>query len=202
MAQKIEPLVDIAIVVAVSALAAAIEDLANAWGWIAIGPEARGVGAVLGGAAAAIAVVLIRGGSLRDLGLKQPRRWTLVPLQVAAILIVFIGAQLLIPQALSLFVSMPEPDFSRYDAVAGNLANALTLALLLPLTASIPEEIIYRGFLIGRLSAVFGWDRGGAIMSVLVQALLFSAVHFMWGIGGMLMTLIMGLIWGTAYLLC
>jgi len=36
----------------------------------------------------------------------------------------------------------------------------------------------------------------------LFQALVFSMIHFQWGIGGMLMTLIMGIIWGTAFLLC
>ncbi len=31
---------------------------------------------------------------------------------------------------------------------------------------------------------------------------MFGAVHFQWGAGGMLVTVIMGTIWGTAYLLC
>ncbi len=86
--------------------------------------------------------------------------------------------------------------------VAGNLGAAISMALILPLTASIPEEIIYRGFLIGRLSDIFGRNFGGAFMAVLVQALVFGAIHFQWGIGGMVVTVIMGVVWGTAYLLC
>jgi membrane protease YdiL (CAAX protease family) len=39
-------------------------------------------------------------------------------------------------------------------------------------------------------------------MTVLVQALAFGAVHFMWGIGGVIVTVMMGIVWGTAYLLC
>ena len=39
-------------------------------------------------------------------------------------------------------------------------------------------------------------------MSVIVQALVFGSVHFMWGIGGVIVTVVMGLVWGTAYLLC
>lgn len=91
---------------------------------------------------------------------------------------------------------------SKYGDMSGNLRAALTMALILPFTASIPEEIIYRGFLIGRLSEIFGEHTGGAVMTVLVQSLIFSSIHFQWGIGGMMMTLIMGLVWGTAYLLC
>ena len=66
----------------------------------------------------------------------------------------------------------------------------------------VPEEVIYRGVLIGRLSDMFGRDLRGASMAVFVQALVFGGIHFMWGIGGMVMTVIMGLVWGAAYLLC
>ncbi len=97
---------------------------------------------------------------------------------------------------------MPEPDLSRYDSISGNLGAAIAMALILPLTASIPEEVIYRGFLIGRLSDIFGRNTGGAVMAVLVQGLIFGAVHFQWGIGGMIVTVMMGIVWGTAYLLC
>jgi membrane protease YdiL (CAAX protease family) len=167
-----------------------------------MGPDALGVSAVLTGAVAAIAIVLARGGSLADLGFRRPERWSIVPLQVAAVLAAFVAAQLLLPLLLSSFFTVPQPDMSRYDAIAGNLGGAIALALLLPLTASIPEEVIYRGFLIGRLSDLFGHGRRGATLAVLVQALLFCSAHFAWGLGGMILTLMMGLIWGTAYLLC
>lgn len=194
--------IDIMIVFAVSVLAFVLEDFANARGWIAIGPEARGVSAVLGGALAAVGVVLARGGTLADLGFRQPERWAKVPYQVAAILVAFLAAQSLAPLLVSSFFDLPEPDLSRYDSITGNLGAAIAMALVLPLTASIPEEIIYRGFLIGRLSDIFGRDIGGASMTVFVQALTFGSVHFMWGIGGVIVTVIMGIVWGTAYLLC
>ncbi|MGE0624268.1 MAG: CPBP family intramembrane glutamic endopeptidase [Pseudomonadales bacterium] len=196
------PLADIALVFAASALAFVVEDMAVSKGWVAIGPEARGVMPVLGGALAAIGVVLARGGSLADLGFRRPKRWVMVPFQVAVILAAFIAAQLLAPLLVSSYVSMPEPDLSRYDALAGDLGAAVTLALLLPLTASIPEEIIYWGFLIGRLTDLFGQGLSGAVVSVFLQALVFGAVHFMWGVGGMIVALLMGIVWGVAYLLC
>ena len=201
-AKPTQLLIDILIVVAVSGLAFFLEDLANARGWISIGPEARGVTAVLGGAVAAVGVVLARGGTLADLGFRRPERWATVPFQVAGILVAFIAMQALAPLLVSSFISMPEPDLSRYDSISGNLGAAIAMALVLPLTASIPEEVIYRGFLIGRLSDIFGRSSGGATMTVLVQALLFGAVHFQWGIGGMIVTVMMGIVWGTAYLLC
>jgi len=195
-------IVDIVIVITVSVLAFVLEDFANARGWVAMRVETRGVTAVLSGALAAIGVVLARGGTLADLGFRRPERWSMVPFQVAGILVAFLVAQSLVPLLISSFLAVPEPDFSRYDSVSGNFGTAIAMALLLPLTASIPEEIIYRGFLIGRLSEFFGRDIGGAFRSVFVHALVFGSVHFVWGIGGIIVTFIMGLVWGTAYLLC
>ncbi len=194
-------LIDIMIVFAVSGLAFYLEDLAIAQGWIPFGTEVRGAIAVLAGAFAAVGIVLARGGTLADLGFRRPERWAIVPFQVIGILVAFIAVQSLAPLLVSAVISMPEPDLSRYDSIAGNLSAAIAMALILPLTASIPEEVIYRGFLIGRLSDIFGRNIGGAFLTVFVQALIFGAIHFQWGIGGMIVTLMMGVVWGTAYLL-
>jgi len=200
--KPIEVLIDILIVVAVSGTAFYLEDIAIGRGWIPFGDVVRGVASVLSGAFAAVGLVLARGGSLADLGFRRPTRWAPVPFQVAGILVVFIAAQILLPLLASQFISLPEPDMSRYDSIAGNLGAAVVMALVLPLTASIPEEVIYRGFLIGRLSDLFGRNTGGPAIAVLVQALIFGAIHFQWGVGGMIMTVIMGIVWGTAYLWC
>ena len=202
MTEHVKVFVDIIIVLGASLLGFFLENFVNSQGWITIGIEARGVGGVLAGAFTAVGVVFARGGSFADLGFKRPENWAKLPLQVFAILTIFIVAQSLVPILVSLFIELPEPDFSRHAFVSGNLGAALFMALVLPLTASIPEEIIYRGFLIGRLSKIFDQSKNGAALAVLIQALIFGSVHFLWGAGGMLMTLVMGIVWGTAYLLC
>lgn len=196
-----QPLVDIGVVFVVSVLVYTLEGWLDAAGWVAVAADARGASAVVAGAIAALFVVRMRGGSFADLGFRRPERWSMVPLQVLAILIVFVALQLLVPAFLSLFFELPPADWSRYDAVAGNLGAALTMALILPFTASIPEEIIYRGFLIGRLTGMLEHHRHGPAIAVLLHAVIFGSIHFTWGIGGMVMTFIMGLVWGTAYLL-
>ena len=193
-------LADITIVALVSTLAFLGElAFADRLPW---GDEARGVLAVLAGAAAAVAVTLARGGTLSDLGFRRPDRWATVPLWALGILIVFVIAQNVVPLLVAPFFDLPEPDMSRYDAVRGNLAAAVSLALVLPLTAAIPEEILYRGFLIERLTGLFAGARGASALAVLVQALIFGSVHFQWGLGGIVVTAIMGAIWGFAFLLC
>lgn len=202
MTKPTKLIVDILIVVAVSGLTFMFENFAIAQGWIPFATEIRGALSVLAGACAAVGVAHARGGTLADLGFMRPKNWAKVPVQVAAIVLAFVIGETLAPLLVSTFITLPEPDFSRYDSIAGNLGGAIALALVLPLTASIPEEIIYRGFLMGRLSEIFGSSKGGAVATVLVQALIFGSIHFQWGIGGMLMTFIMGIVWGSAYLLC
>lgn len=194
------PLTDIALVVAVSAAAFAGE-LALA-GHLPWGEEARGVLAVLAGAVTAIWLTLRRGGSLADLGLVRPKRWWTVPFWVLGILIAFVAAQALVPSLISQFVDVPAPDMSRYDFVRGDAFAAISMALLLPLTAAVPEEIVYRGFLIRQFESLYGGGAGAATLAVLSQALIFGFVHFQWGIGGIVVASIMGLVWGTAYMLC
>jgi hypothetical protein len=193
---------DIVIVIAVSAAAFIAELWAREAGFITLGDDTRGVFAVLAGAMAALALVFVRGGSLRELGFVRPERWWTVPIWVIGILVAYVAAQVLVPMLVGRFMELPEPDLSRYDAIRGNLSAAIAMALILPLTASIPEEIIYRGFLMNRLTRIFGAGLGGAALTVLVQAVLFGVVHFQWGIGGIIVTTIMGAVWGTAFLLC
>ena len=65
---------------------------------------------------------------------RRPKRWATVPFQVAGILVAFIAVQNLAPLLVSSFISLPEPDLSRYDSISGNLGAAITMALVLPLT--------------------------------------------------------------------
>lgn len=190
---------DIALVFFISAAAFAGEMMLAAY--LPWGDEARGVIAVLAGAVTAIVVTLMRGGSLRDLGFRRPERWLTVPLWVLGIFVVFVLAQGIAPVLVNNFIDVPQPDMSRYDYIRGNLPAALAMGLALPLTAAIPEEIVYRGFLINRLIGVFGDSRTGAALAVVAQAVVFAAVHFQWGAGGVLVAGVMGLVWGSAFLL-
>ena len=193
-------LIEILIVIAVSGAAFAIElSVADYLPW---GEEARGVIAVLAGAITAVGLTMRRGGMLADLGFIRPRRWWTVPFWVLGIMIAFIVAQGLAPQLVAPIFDLPEPDMSRYDFIRGNPTAAIAMALLLPLTAAIPEEIVYRGFLIGRLLHVFGGGRSAALPAVLLQSLIFGSVHFQWGFGGIVFSSIMGIVWGGAFLLC
>ncbi len=198
--ERRQPLIDIGLVFAASAVAFIAESAAAEH--LPWGEEARGVSAVLAGTAIALWLTLRGGGALTDLGFKRPNSWLTAPLWAVGILVVFIAAQGLVPALLAPLFDLEPPDMSRYDAIRGNLGAAIAMGLALPLFAAVPEEILYRGFLIDRLSALIG--RGGmrSVLVVLVQAVIFGSIHFQWGLGGVVMTTIMGIVWGSAFLLC
>ena len=154
MRRELPPLTAIVIVIAVSAAAFAGElAVADHLPW---GAEARGVIAVLLGAITALWLTVRHGGSLADIGLTRPRRWWTVPFWVLGILVAFGTAQALVPQLLAPYFDLAPPDMSRYDFIRGNATAAITFVLLLPLTAAIPEEIVYRGFLVRQFERLYG----------------------------------------------
>lgn len=188
-------------IVFVTSIAAFLLELAVA-SRLPWGAEARGVLAVFAGMAAAMLLAKRRGGTLASLGFTRPARWRTVPLWVFGILTAFIIAQNAVPLLLAPFFDVPQPDLSRYDVIRGNAAAAIAYALLLPLVAAVPEEILYRGFLINRLATIFGDGRGATTLAVLAQSVIFGAVHFQWGLGGVIATAVMGAIWGVAFVAC
>jgi membrane protease YdiL (CAAX protease family) len=97
---------------------------------------------------------------------------------------------------------LPQPDLTRYDFVRGNLIGAISMALVLTIAAALPEEVLYRGFLIERFSCLIGGGRRSVVLAVLMQAIVFGSVHFQWGVGGVVFASIMGVVWGLAFLLC
>ncbi len=193
---------DVAILLAVSGVAYAAEGWGRDAGIITLGEDSRGLVAVLLAAATALGLLFWRGGSWRDIGFERPRRWRTVPFWAVGIFAAYVVMQAVGPMLVSRFIELPAPDLSRHDHLAGNLGAAITMALVLPFTASIPEEIIYRGFLMHRLTTIFGAGSGGAALSVAAQSLAFGSVHLGWGLGGVIVMTMMGAVWGTAFLLC
>ena len=195
-------LLDIAIVVIVSIGALVLGDWLRSIGWLDFGDASRGFLAVIAGAIAAVVLTLLRGGSFADLGFRRPKNWLTVPFWAIGIFAAYVFFQVLGVGVVSLFVEIPQADLSRFEPYHGKLMAAVMLVLILPFTASIPEEIIYRGFLMGRLSSVFGETTMGNVITVGIQSLVFGMIHFQWGVGGIVVTAIMGMVWGIAYLMC
>ena len=82
-------------------------------------------------------------------------------------------------------VGMPESaDMSRYDYLRGNLAMTILALGSVYLVSSFAEEVIYRGFLITRITALVGSGKWSCFFAVLASSLVFGLVHSDWGVCG------------------
>jgi membrane protease YdiL (CAAX protease family) len=145
-----------------------------------------------------------RGLTLADLGLTfgMPDLRT-VGRTVGWSVVVFAGtAVLLLGFAMTMSLVAGEPqaaDVSAYDYLRGDLWAALGTIAAVWVTASFAEEVIHRGFLIHRLEEAFAGARHVVPTAVVVGGLIFGAIHYSWGLAGMMQTAVMGMALGTAY---
>ena len=109
----------------------------------------------------------------------------------------FVGAAI----AMAAIVEQPDqPETSGFDALQGNLPMLVGALLVVYVTASFSEEVIYRGFLMNRIAELGSGSKGAWALAVVISSVAFGLAHFAWGPAGMVQTGFMGLALGASYL--
>jgi membrane protease YdiL (CAAX protease family) len=150
----------------------------------------------------ALIAALMRRRAMRwcDLGLRRPHRmWRLfaqVPVVLVTWLAVSAGTATLVGHYL------PRPDTSaRFGDLAGNLPSTLWWIAIGWMIGGLAEELIFRGYLLNRVEALLPRGAQWSFLAVLVQAVLFGAVHvYNRGLFGFLVLGAVGAVLGTFYL--
>ena len=91
-------------------------------------------------------------------------------------------------------------QLDRLAGVQGSLPGLLGMLAIAWTTAALGEELLFRGFLQGRLQRLFGDGRGAGLAAAGVQALLFGLAHAYQGPTGVLVSGSLGLCFGWAML--
>lgn len=95
----------------------------------------------------------------------------------------------------------PEGVEDRWGAIEGNLPLFLVWLGIIWTSAAFGEEIFFRGFLIVQLQKVFGDTRWGAVLAVVLAAMVFGYGHYYYqGLRGFVETGTIGLAFGTLFL--
>lgn len=124
--------------------------------------------------------------SRKDLGLSGWPTWTDIGLSPVA----YIASMLLAAGLVALFTVFPwfnanevqETGFSIYMSGGDRIIAFITLVIIAP----IAEEIIFRGWLYGKIrESLIGKmsERVGIIISILIVSLLFGIIHLQWNVG-------------------
>jgi uncharacterized protein len=116
-------------------------------------------------------------------------------------IVLFIGFNLLgfIGQYISQQVGTP-PDISKFDGLRGNLPVLLAAIGSVFVTSGFGEEMIYRGFILERMTNLFSSFKNAPIIAVFTQAFIFGLIHSYQGLSGIIGTGLAGLLFGLVYL--
>ena len=91
-------------------------------------------------------------------------------------------------------------NMSGYDYLKDNIGMLLLTLGGVYIVSSFGEEVIYRAFLINRISQ-FGLNaKKGKIIAVILSSIVFGLVHYEWGPMGIVQTGFMGLALGICYI--
>ena len=91
-------------------------------------------------------------------------------------------------------------DMSNYDYLKDNIWMLFLTLGGVYIVASFGEEVIYRAFLINRISELGLGNKTVRILAVILSAIIFGLAHYSWGIMGIVQTTFMGLALGFSYI--
>jgi len=90
-------------------------------------------------------------------------------------------------------------DLSNYAYLQDNPGMLVLTLCGVYLVSSFGEEVVYRGFLINRISELGLRTKSATVVAVLVSAVIFGLAHYSWGPMGIVQTGFMGLALGICY---
>ncbi len=141
-----------------------------------------------------------QGNSWADLGLKRPRHWGRLILMV---IVAIVTTAILASVALPLLTRLTGPLAG--SGVASTFHSPLSFIAYIIIiawgAAGFCEELIFRGFLLNQFARLFGGSKAGWGLAILFQAALFGLGHYTQGLTGIIITGLIGLLFGVLYLL-
>ena len=91
-------------------------------------------------------------------------------------------------------------DMSGYEYLQNNPLMLILTLLGVYIVSSFGEEVLFRAFLINRVSEIGASTKTARIIAVLLSAIIFGLAHYEWGPMGIVQTGCMGLAFGICYL--
>jgi hypothetical protein len=91
-------------------------------------------------------------------------------------------------------------NMTGYDYLKDNFGMLLLTLAGVYIVSSFGEEVIYRGFLITRISQIGNDSKKATIIAIILSSIIFGLIHYSWGPMGMVQTGFMGLALGICYI--
>jgi hypothetical protein len=137
----------------------------------------------------------------RTLGLCQPSSWVRTTLAAMALYLIVAAGAIGIIAPIARALHWPGLELSRYAGIRGDPDNLAVMLLVAWGSAAFGEELLFRGFLLGRIERVLGARSAATASAVVAQATIFAVAHSYLGTRGIATAMLIGLIYGTWYVL-
>jgi membrane protease YdiL (CAAX protease family) len=158
------------------------------------------VGVILGFLFVLLAQLLgRRQGSFAEIGFRRPASWwRTILLGVGIGIVAQIAFSVVIDPLLGNMTGKPI-DVSAFDAVRGNIPNYLILLAVGWVVGGFLEEMLFRGYLLGRIRRGFGGGQVATLLAVILPAIAFGLAHHYQGPAGMISTGLLGTLLGAVF---
>lgn len=125
-----------------------------------------------------------------------------IGLILLAIITVIIFMAVIIPLVSNLLgLSIPESATDRFEFFLGKpLVFVTYLVIVIWIGAALGEELLMRGFLLNHLIEIFGSERLGTVLAIVLHAVIFGMLHISQGIPGIIGTAGVAVIFAIIYL--
>ena len=134
-----------------------------------------------------------------QLGLSKPKNWW-EPLVVTAG--IFIAVILVITFVQPIYRQWgTEPNIDHLMVLNNNLPLFLISLVLVWISSALISNLVFKAFLINSLDILLCRNEWSPWVAMVLSALIFGLMHAWQGLGGILTTMTIGLIFGTAFLL-
>lgn len=142
----------------------------------------------------------LRGIGWRAVGLTRPARWrgTLVLGITVGVVYQFFSLYMLEP--LIILLTGKPIDLSQFAPVKGNVFLLALFLVLVWTLAAFGEELVYRAYLMNRVSELAGGSSMAWASSLVVVSVLFGVAHLYQGVSGVATVMAAGLVYGGLYL--
>jgi len=190
--------VEISVVVAITALSVTVGHFLEANSTAERVTSFAGIFAALG------AVFLFhrrRGDGKEVLGLGRPEGgWQALLFAIPTFLLVMVLVGVFQTYVVAPLTQGAGADVSRFDMLRGNLPRLLLALVSVWVTAAFAEEVIDRGFLMGRLARLLGGGRAAWWGALVISSAIFGMLHVYQGPAGVALTGFVGFLLGLVYL--
>ncbi len=152
---------------------------------------------MLAGVAVSILFIKLRGERLSAFGFRPAGLVTSLALTVAIVAWAVAIYLFLEPSLVERFGPI---DLSVFERLEGDLGLYLLLLSAAWVGAAFGEEVVYRGFIMTRVSQMFSLSAIGWVFAIAFQAAVFAFAHSYQGVVGMIEIFVLSLALGGAYL--